>query len=147
MNEKILEILNQPSINTYLNFLQSNISRMNSNSNNIKILIATIYAFLIAINKIDDIKIFLTFIIMLFIGFILDTYYLAIEKIYRKKFNNFIENINNENFNIKDIFDMKPKNTPLKYEIFAEMVDTFFSFSIWIYYLLFIIITVLLKFL
>jgi hypothetical protein len=72
---------------------------------------------------------------------------LSIERIHRTKFNNFIKDIINENLKIKNIFDIKPKNTHLKYEIFAEMISALFSFSIWLYYFLFIMVTILLKFL
>lgn len=75
----------------------------------------------------------------------MDSYYLALERMYRKKYNNFVNDLNNGKLDEKEIFNMNPKNTDLKHEILAVMLETIKSFSIIGFYILFILVTILLK--
>ena len=68
------------------------------------------------------------------------------EKIYVKKYNNFINKLNKCNIDETEIYDMKPKNTDLKNELLAMVITSMTSFSIYGFYSLFIIISILLKF-
>lgn len=147
-DEDIIEIKNKESVIAYLEFLQNVINKMGENSANIKALIAVVYTIfitiLIAIKELNGYW-WIGFIIAL-VGMVMDTYYLAFEKMYRKKYNNFVEKLNNGQIEDKNIFDMNPKNTDLKYEVFAVMLEAVKSFSVLGFYVLFICITILLKF-
>lgn len=146
--EKILDLKNQVSVVSYLESLQNVISRMGGNSANIKALIAVVYTIFITILiAIKELKIYWWIgLIIVFVGMLMDTYYLALEKMYRKKYNNFVDNLNNGQIDEKAIYNMNPKNTYLKYELFAVMVEAIKSFSIIGFYILFVGITILLKF-
>ena len=80
------------------------------------------------------------------VGMIMDTYYLAFERMYRKRYNNFVKKLNDGQIDEKEIYNMNPKNTDLKYEVFAVMLEAVKSFSVIGFYILFICITILLKF-
>lgn len=148
MEKNIIELKNNQSVSVHLEFLQNIISRMGGNSSNIKVVIAAIYTIFITI--LIAIKEFNVYwwggLIIAFIGMIMDTYYLAFERMYRKKYNNFIKKLNEGRLDEREIYNMNPKSTELKYEVFATMLETIKSFSIIGFYILFIGITIILKF-
>ena len=146
--ENIIQLKDHPSVVAYLEFLQNVISRMGGNSANIKALIAVVYTIFITILiAIKELKgYWWVGIIIAVVGMIMDTYYLAFERMYRKRYNNFIKKLNEGQLNEKDIYNMSPKNTDLKYEVFAVMLEAVNSFSVIGFYVLFIGITILLKF-
>ena len=149
MEEDIKKLKKEESVITYLEFLQNVISRMAGNSANIKALMAVIYTIFITI--LVGIEKYSPYwwigLIIAFIGLIMDTYYLAFEKMYRKKYNNFVNKLNEGKMDVKEIYDMNPKNTDLKYEVLAHMLEAVTSFSVTGFYILFVGITILLKFL
>ena len=142
---EIIKLKSEPSVVNYIQLLQANISRMSSHSGIIKASICVVYTILItiliAISKINDF--WWIAIVITLIGSIIDAYYLAMEKIYVKKYNDFI---NKCNIDETEIYDMKPKNTDLKNELLAMVITSMTSFSIYGFYSLFIIISILLKF-
>lgn len=143
----IIKMENQGCIMTYLQFLQNVISRMANNSSQIKVLITAIYTIfttiLVGINKFKEY--WWIGLIITFIGMIMDAYYLALERMYRDKYNDFVNGLKEDKINVKEIFNMNPKSTKLRFEIFAVMIESFNSFSICGFYILFIVITILLK--
>lgn len=147
-NEKIIEIKDHQSVVTYLEFLQNVISRMGGNSANIKALIAVVYTIFITILiAIKELKgYWWVGLIIAIVGMIMDTYYLAFERMYRKRYNNFVKKLNEGKLDNKEIYNMNPKNTDLKYEVFAVMLEAVKSFSVIGFYVLFVGITILLKF-
>ena len=147
-DEKILELKSNPSVIAYLTFLQDNITRMNSNSSNVKALVAVIYTiFVTVLCAVDKINLYWYFgIIIIVLGVLLDSYYLGLEKMYRTKFNNFVNDLNNGNIDVKKIYDMKPKNTNIKSEVLAELLSSMFSFSVLGFYIMIVAISVLLVF-
>ena len=149
MEEDIKKLKKEESVIIYLEFLQNAISRMAGNSANIKALVAVIYTIFITI--LVGIEKYSPYwwigLIIALIGLTMDTYYLAFERMYRKKYNNFVNKLNEGKMDVKEIYDMNPKNTDLKYEVVAYMLDAITSFSVTGFYILFVGITVLLKFL
>ena len=147
-NEKIIEIKDHQSVVTYLEFLQNVISRMGGNSANIKALIAVVYTIFITILiAIKELKGYWWLVLIIaIVGMIMDTYYLAFERMYRKRYNNFVKKLNEGKLDNKEIYNMNPKNTDLKYEVFAVMLEAVKSFSVIGFYVLFVGITILLKF-
>ncbi len=75
----------------------------------------------------------------------MDAYYLAFERMYRKKYNNFVNRLNAGKLDEKEVYNMNLKNTDLKYENVAEMLECIKSFSIVGFYILFIAITFVFK--
>lgn len=150
MSEKkeVIKLKENPAVTTYLSFLQNNITRMAGNSGNTKAVIAVIYTiFATVIITVKGALIYwwMGFIITV-VGMIMDAYYLAFERMYRKKYNNFLEQLNKGKLHEKEIYNMNPKNTNLKYENVAEMLESVNSFSITGFYILFVGITIILKF-
>ena len=146
--ESVIELKNYSSVVTYLEILQNVISRMGGNSANIKALIAVVYTIFITILiAVKELKGYWWMgVIIAIVGMIMDTYYLAFERMYRKKYNNFIKKLNENQIDEKEIYNMNPRNSDLKYEVFAVMLEALGSFSIVGFYMLFIGITILLKF-
>ena len=146
--EKIIDLKNHQSVVAYLEFLQNVISRMGGNSANIKALIAVVYTIFITILiAIKELKAYWWVgLIIAFVGMIMDTYYLTFERMYRKRYNNFVKKLNENQIDEKEIYNMNPKNTDLKYEVFAVMLEAVNSFSVVGFYILFFGITILLKF-
>lgn len=148
MEEEIKKIKKEESVIVYLEFLQNVISRMAGNSANIKALIAVIYTIFITI--LVGIRQYSEYwwigLIIVFLGFAMDTYYLAFERMYRKKYNTFVKKLNEGKLDVKEIYNMNPKSTDLKYEVLAVMLEAVNSFSVTGFYILFIGITILLKF-
>lgn len=146
--ESIVDLKNHPSVIAYLGFLQDVISRMGGNSSNIKSLIAVVYTIfvtiLIAIKELN--AYWWVGIIIAVVGMIMDTYYIAFERMYRKKYNVFVDKLNNREIDEKEIYKMNPKSTDLKYEVFAVILEAITSFSVIGFYIIFIGITILLKF-
>lgn len=146
--ETILELKDHSSVIAYLEFLQNVISRMGGNNANIKALIAVVYTIfvtiLIAIKELNGY--WWVGLIIAVVGMIMDTYYLAFERMYRKRYNGFIKKLNEGKLDEKEIYNMNPKNTDLKYEVFAVMLEAVNSFSVVGFYILFVGITILLKF-
>ena len=147
MNNK-LELKNQASVICYIEMLQNNISRMSNQSGIIKASMRVVYTILVTIMlTIEKLKEYWWLIIILTIlGMILDAYYLGMEKIYVSKYNEFIKKLNNEEIDVNDLYDMKPRNTNLKSELLAEMILSLKSFSILGFYLIFVIISIIIKF-
>lgn len=146
--EKIIDLKDHSSVVAYLEFLQNVISRMGGNSANIKALIAVVYTIFITILiAVKELKgYWWVGLIIALVGMIMDTYYLAFERMYRKRYNNFVKKLNENQIDEKEIYNMNPKNTDLKYEVFAVMLEAVKSFSVIGFYILFICITILLKF-
>ena len=147
-DEKILELKSNPSVIAYLTFLQDNITRMNSNSSNVKALVAVIYTIFVTILcAVNKISLYWNFgIIIIFLGILLDSYYLGLEKMYRTKYDNFLNDLNDDNFDVKKIYNMNPQNTNIKSEVLAETLSSMFSFSVLGFYLMIVAIGVLLVF-
>lgn len=146
--EKIINLKDHASVVAYLEFLQNVISRMGGNSANIKALIAVVYTIFITILiAVKELKgYWWVGLIIALVGMIMDTYYLAFERMYRKKYNNFVKRLNDGQIDEKEIYNMNPKSTDLRYEVFAVMLEAIRSFSVIGFYILFIGITILLKF-
>lgn len=146
--EKIIDLKDHSSVVAYLEFLQNVISKMGGNSANIKALIAVVYTIFITILiAVKELKgYWWVGLIIALVGMIMDTYYLAFERMYRKRYNNFVKKLNENQIDEKEIYNMNPKNTDLKYEVFAVMLEAVRSFSVIGFYILFIGITILLKF-
>ncbi len=79
-------------------------------------------------------------IIPSFLFLVLDTYYLALEKMFRNSYNDFIKKLHENKINSSDLFAVIPK---------GNWIETFFisiiSFSVWPFYLTLLIMILLTK--
>jgi len=126
--EIIKERKNDSSIQTQVNTLQSIISRMASNSSNCKTWAVTIIsAILVVLIDKQLSKYYLISYIPLFIFWVLDCYYLGMERIFRKRYNNFIDEIEGESFSYATVFRIHASEK--RFEKTVETVRAFLSFS------------------
>ena len=102
----IIDLKNENSVVTYIEMLEANISRMSGHSGIIKASICAIYTILvtvlIGVEKISDY--WWLAIVITIMGAIVDAYYLALERVFVDKYNNFILELNNGNLNESNIF-------------------------------------------
>ncbi len=148
MKREILDLKNQPSVTCYIEMLQNNISRMSNHSGIIKASMCVIYTIVITIIlDMQDLNKYwwITISISIFMA-ILDSYYLALEKAYRDKYDMFIDKLNSNSIDPQEIYDMKPRTTSLKCEILARMFYSFKSISIFGFYGIFIILSIIIHF-
>ena len=145
MKKEILDLKNQPSVICYIEMLQNNIARMSSHSGIVKASMCVIYTIIITIvltiQNLDKYW-WITLPITICIA-ILDSYYLALEKIYRDKYDEFVDKLNSNSIDLHEIYNMKPRTTSLKCEILARTIYAFKSISIFGFYGVFIILSII----
>jgi hypothetical protein len=105
MNKELKE---SSAIQTHINILQNIINRMASNSANSKTWSITIIS-AIVILLIDKSKtnIFYIAYIPLLMFFFLDCFYLGLEKYFRKIYTEFINSMETDKFNFKDVYKLQ----------------------------------------
>lgn len=119
-----------PSVQMHLGILQNTIERMASNSTSSKTWCITVVSAMLVVvadkNKPDFAL--LSFIpIILFLA--LDTYYLAMEKGFRKSYNIFVRKVHEKTLVLEDLYSIKPDGDQSKLQI-----ESLKSFSIWGFY-------------
>lgn len=119
-----------PSVQTHLGILQRVIDRMASNSNSSKAWCITIVSAILVIVA-DKSKPDFAFLALFptFLFFALDTYYLVLEKGFRKSYNSFVKKVHDGTLKPEDLYAVVPvkNHTSLKIEALT-------SFSIWGFY-------------
>lgn len=130
-----------PSVIAYLQMLQDTITRMANNSGACKVLVLTVFTAL-SFNQSTPCAVKIAVIIY---GCIADAYYLALERIYREKYNNFVDKLNKEQIEETNIYDMKPRNTNYDGEMFFKVLKSLTSFSIWSFYGTLVVIIFIVK--
>ncbi|MBL7086761.1 MAG: hypothetical protein ISS28_06665 [Candidatus Cloacimonetes bacterium] len=119
------------SVQSHLSILQNVIQRMASNSSSSKAwCITLVSAILIIVTDKGKPHYALIAIIPTFLFFVLDTYYLSLEKGFRGSYNHFINKLHNGEIETEDLFAIKPKGKLSK--LFFESIV---SFSVWPFYL------------
>ena len=102
------DLRNSASVQTHVSALQGIISRMASNSSNCKIGVTTVVSAIIVLlmdkSQTDIILITLIPIIMFFV---LDCYYLGLERFFRNSYEAFVAELESGNFNPSSIFLIK----------------------------------------
>ena len=120
--------LDRPSVNTYLTFLQENIKRMASNSSSCKTWCITLLSALLVLSIDKEIYIAMKIVwFPLVLFFLLDSFYLSLEKNFRDIYNDFIKDADE-----KKLFKLTPPSG-----FFTRIISTilsFRSFSIWPFY-------------
>ena len=122
---------NSQAVQAHLGFTQSVIQRMASNSASCKAwCITLVSAILVIIADKGKPQYAMIAIIPTFLFLILDSYYLALERMFRQSYNSFIEKLHSRKIVASDLYAVSPC---------GSLVNTFFaslrSFSIWPFYL------------
>lgn len=133
------------SVHTYLGLLQSVINRMASNSTACKTWCITIVAAAIVIIADKGKPNFIWIALFpIFLFFFLDSYYLAQERCFRDLYNDFVSKLHSETATMQDLYIMKGLRGICK--TICSTFTAAFSFSIWPFYGLIIIMLVVVRF-
>jgi hypothetical protein len=134
-------ITDPQAVQTHLQIIQSVIQRMASNSASCKAwCIALVSAILVIVATTGKAQYTLIAIIPTVLFLILDTYYLALEKMFRQSYNSFIEKLHIGEINPADLYIVTPSGSMLR-----NFAMSFISFSIWPFYLTLLVMTFVVK--
>jgi hypothetical protein len=122
------------AVQNYLSSIQTIINRMSSNSSSSKTwcitLVTAIIAFASDKDKPDSV---LMALIPISLFFLLDAYYLGLEKQYVDLYNNFVNKVFLEEAGPKDIYTLTPN---VKENGFVIFIKSAISVSVWPFYIL-----------
>lgn len=122
---------NSQAVQAHLGITQSVIQRMASNSASCKAFCITLVsAVLVIVADKGKPQYALIAIIPAVLFLILDTYYLALERMFRQSYNNFIEKLHGGEVVASDLYAVVPSGNLVK-----TFFSALFSFSIWLFYL------------
>lgn len=130
---------NSQAVQAHLGITQAVIQRMASNSASCKAWCITLVSaiLVVVVDKGKPDYALLAFI-PTFLFLVLDTYYLALEKMFRQSYNDFIEKLHQEKVVSSDLYALMPS---------GKMLETFFasliSFSIWPFYIMLLVMIVI----
>jgi hypothetical protein len=131
MNENEHYKENHQTVQVHLNIIQSIIQRMATNSSSSKAwCITLVSAILVIVADKGKPQYAWIAVIPTSLFLILDAYYLALEKGFRNSYNDFIKKLYNNTITSTDLYAVSPKG-----KIFKLFIKSFFSFSIWPFYL------------
>ncbi|MDD1777337.1 MAG: hypothetical protein LUQ65_04140 [Candidatus Helarchaeota archaeon] len=121
---------NSPAVQAHLNMMQSVIQRMSTNSASCKAWCLTLVsAILVIIADKDKPQYALIAIIPTVLFLVLDTYYLALERMLRQTYNIFIDKLHDEKVLASDLYALAPTG-----KLFNTFFSSTLSFSIWPFY-------------
>jgi hypothetical protein len=130
-----------PSVQIHLEILQNVIERMASNSTSSKtwcITIVSAVLVVIADKGKPDFALLALIPTILFLA--LDTYYLAMEKGFRKSYESFVKKIHQKTLTLEDLYSVKPEGNQSKLQL-----ESLKSFSVWGFYSVLILLITLAK--
>lgn len=142
MNEdfKILKEIPQAA-QSHLTMLQAIIQRMSSNSASCKTWCVTLVSGLIVV-LVNNSKVWALPVILvpILLFFVLDVYYLSLEKRFRDSHNNFIRKLHDGSLAVSDLYVIGPAGNPKK-----AYLESLLSFSIWPFYVTLFLLNVLIR--
>lgn len=116
-----------PSVQTHLEILQGVVQRMASNSSQCKTwCITTVSAILVVVSGRGNSDLALLALFPTFLFFLLDQYYLSLEKSFRESYNEFVKKIHEGAVCLGDLYLVEPKG--------QHSLSAIGSPSIWIFY-------------
>lgn len=131
-----------PSVLTHLNIIQNTIQRMATNSSQCKTWCITIVsAILVMVANNGKPESVWIATLPTFLFFVLDVYYLGLEKGFVKSYNEFIEKLHQDSLHPKDLYSVESKGGRFENEIKALE-----SFSVWAFYLVLITLIAITRF-
>lgn len=129
------------AIHSHINILQSVISRMAGNSAMCKTWCVTLVAAIIALvadKGLGSYSVLIVFPTTIFM--FMDSYYLAMEKMFRKSYEDFIKKVHSKQVAEGDLFIIQPRG-----DFFISVCASLKSGSIWPFYVLSFILAILIK--
>jgi len=142
MNEAV--DLNSPSVNSYMTILQDIITRMATNSANTKTwCIALVSAIIVIVADKGQPSYVMISLLPMCLFFLLDAYYLSLERQFRDRYNDFIAKLHAGKAKVEDVFIVKPGGG-FK-EILTTTLRSCGSVSVWPFYLLLILMLLLVR--
>lgn len=141
MEENKKSDINSQAVQSHLSITQSVIQRMATNSSSCKAWCITVVSAILVIVA-DKGKSQYAYIAIIpnFLFSVLDTYYLALEKMFRISYNDFIKKLHKNVIDSSDLFAVIPKGNLIKM-FFKSII----SFSVWPFYLTLLIMILLAK--
>jgi hypothetical protein len=131
MNQKNEFKENSEAVRAHLEISQSVIQRMAANSAASKAwCVSLVSAILVLVADKGKPQFAYIAIIPTLLFFALDVYYLALEKMFRTAYNNFIHKLHSGKIKAEDLFAMKPSG-----HMPDAIIDAVKSFSIWPFYI------------
>lgn len=121
--------LESSAIQAHLTMLQSVIERMASRSASAKTWCVTLVSAIVVIVPETGPSVLAITVIPIIMFFSLDTYYLSLEKGFRKSYVNFVNKLHEGNLKTEDLYVVK--STGGRFKLFW---DSAFSFSVWPFY-------------
>ena len=119
------------AIQTHMTILQGIIGRMGDNSRLCKVWCVTlVYAILVLIVRVGDANHVFIALLPTALFFVLDAYYLALERNFRSAYNAFVAKIHEGRYAASDLYIVPPPDSVLKGTLWAM----FRSFSVWPFY-------------
>jgi len=141
MEENKKSDINSQAVQSHLSITQSVIQRMSTNSSSCKAwCITVVSAILVIVADKGNSQYAYIAIIPNILFLVLDTYYLALEKMFRNSYNDFINKLHNNKIDSADLFAVVPKGS-----LFRTFFKSILSFSIWPFYLTLLIMILLAK--
>jgi hypothetical protein len=141
MEENNKSDINSQAVQLHLSITQSVIQRMATNSSSCKAwCITVVSAILVIVADKGDSQYAFIAIIPNVLFLVLDTYYLALEKMFRNSYNDFIKKLHDNKIDSSDFFAVVPKGN-----LFKTFFNSILSFSIWPFYLTLLIMILLAK--
>ncbi len=133
--------INSQAVQSHLNITQSVIQRMATNSSSFKVWCITVVSAILVIVA-DKGKSQYAYIAIIpnILFLVLDTYYLALEKMFRNSYNDFIKKLHENVIDSSDLFVVIPKGNLIK-----TFLKSIISFSVWPFYLTLLIMILLAK--
>lgn len=128
MSEELKET--STAVHAHLTIMQSVIQRMASNSSSCKAwCITLVSAILVIVADKGKPQYAWIAVIPTLLFYILDSYYLALEKEFRESYNNFVEKLHNRKIAVNDLFLVAPAG-----DIVGSFFKAVFSFSTFPFY-------------
>ncbi len=140
-----MKIKDRPSVIAHLSNLQGIITRMSTNSSNVKALTTVIYTItttvLVSLGKPDYIC--LIGILCSIFGWLFDSYYLGIEKVFRSQYTEFNKKLNKGELIEEELFEIPSRNVDFESEKFYKTLEALFSKSTILFYGVLILISLI----
>ena len=131
MVERSPHTVDSEAVRTHVGIVQSVIERMASNSASCKSWCVTLVsAILVVVADKSKPQYALIAVIPTILFLFLDSYYLALERMFRQSYNSFIEKVHSGNIEITDLYAVSPSG-----DVIRTLCSSLFSFSVWPFYL------------
>ena len=132
------------SVQSYLTIIQSVINRMATNSSNCKTWCVTLLSeIIVIITNSDNPNYVWIAIVPVLLFFLLDSYYLSLERQFRDVYNKFIRKLHYGEATVEDVFYLTPRTGASA--TFFQFIKATGSFSVWPFYALLVVMLIVIR--